>query len=158
VNDIEKLEVFYTGAEPVFLADKAAATVEAASTGVNNPPDHTLKAGMHFFLINGNLKAFGELENTNQFVAGRMSDCQGGSYAVTGEKAAPPRRMGVAVSKAGEDGVDTYRIPGIATTDKGTLIAVYDIRYDNPRDLPGNIDVGMSRSTDGGRTWEPMQI
>ncbi|MEM7559419.1 MAG: exo-alpha-sialidase, partial [Planctomycetota bacterium] len=25
-------------------------------------------------------------------------------------------------------------------------------------DLPGDIDVGMSRSTDGGRTWEPMDV
>ena len=158
VNDIEKLEVFYTGSEPMFLPDKAAATVKPASTAVNIPINITLEAGMHFFWISATLKASADIDNTIQFVAARMTDDQGGSYAVTGEKAAPPRRMGVAVRKAGEDGVDTYRIPGIATTDKGTLIAVYDIRYDNPRDLPGNIDVGMSRSTDGGRTWEPMQI
>jgi hypothetical protein len=54
--------------------------------------------------------------------------------------------------------VHTYRIPGLATTNKGSLIGVYDIRRDKGRDLPGNIDVGMSRSTDGGRTWEPMQV
>src|SRR5690606_11837794 len=24
--------------------------------------------------------------------------------------------------------------------------------------LPGNIDVGMNRSTDGGKTWEPMKV
>ena len=60
--------------------------------------------------------------------------------------------------RAGDNQVDTYRIPGLAATDKGTLLAVYDIRYDNARDLPGNIDVGLSRSTDGGRTWAPMKI
>jgi sialidase-1 len=60
--------------------------------------------------------------------------------------------------KKGEDNVNTYRIPGIATTDKGTLIAVYDIRYDNSRDLPADIDVGMSRSTDGGHTWQTMKV
>jgi sialidase-1 len=38
------------------------------------------------------------------------------------------------------------------------LIAVYDIRYKNSGDLPGNIDVGMSRSTDGGRSWAPMKV
>src|SRR5688500_19448232 len=68
------------------------------------------------------------------------------------------KRMGIAIRKAGDGGVHTYRIPGIATTDKGTLIAVYDIRYNNTRDLPENIDVGMSRSTDGGRNWEPMKV
>jgi len=38
------------------------------------------------------------------------------------------------------------------------LIAVYDIRYKHSGDLPANVDVGMSRSTDGGNTWEPMKI
>jgi sialidase-1 len=37
-------------------------------------------------------------------------------------------------------------------------LSVYDIRYKNSADLPGNIDVGLSRSTDNGKTWEPMKI
>ena len=66
-------------------------------------------------------------------------------------------RIGIALRKPGDDNVHTYRIPGLVTTGKGTLIAVYDIRHESARDLPGNVDVGMSRSTDGGRTWEPMK-
>ena len=65
--------------------------------------------------------------------------------------------MGVAVRQSGDDEVHTYRIPGLATTKKGTLIGVYDIRHRSGGDLPGDIDVGMSRSTDGGHTWEPMK-
>lgn len=73
-------------------------------------------------------------------------------------QAAPSiQRMGVAVRNHGDDGIHTYRIPGLATTNKGTLIGVYDIRRRSGRDLPGDIDVGMSRSTDGGRTWQAMQ-
>ena len=68
-----------------------------------------------------------------------------------------PQRMGVSLRTGGDDGVHTYRIPGLATTNAGTLIAVYDIRHRSGGDLPGHIDVGMSRSTDGGRTWQPMQ-
>ena len=73
---------------------------------------------------------------------------------------APPsvQRLGVALRSGGDDGVHTYRIPGLATTNKGTLIGVYDVRRRNGGDLPGDIDVGMSRSTDGGRTWEPMEV
>ncbi len=67
-------------------------------------------------------------------------------------------RPAVVVRKAGQDDADTYRIPGLVTTNKGTLIAVYDVRYNSSKDLQQNIDVGMSRSTDGGQTWEPMQI
>jgi sialidase-1 len=59
---------------------------------------------------------------------------------------------------AGQDNCDTYRIPGLVTTNSGTLIAVYDNRYNNSKDLQEDIDIGMSRSTDGGETWEPMKV
>jgi len=67
-------------------------------------------------------------------------------------------RFGTVVRAAGQDGADTYRIPGLVTTNEGTLVAVYDIRYNNSKDLQEDIDIGMSRSTDGGRTWEPMKV
>ena len=35
---------------------------------------------------------------------------------------------------------------------------MYDIRYNHSGDLPANIDVGVSRSTDGGRTWSDVKI
>lgn len=69
-----------------------------------------------------------------------------------------PLRFGKIVRKGGQDKVDTYRIPGIIKTNTGTLITVYDNRYNNSKDLQENIDIGMSRSTDGGRTWEPMKV
>lgn len=67
-------------------------------------------------------------------------------------------RCAVAIVKRGDNGSESYRIPGLETTGKGTLIAVYDNRYNHSGDLPADIDVGMSRSTDGGKTWEPMRI
>ena len=67
-------------------------------------------------------------------------------------------RLGLALREHLQDGVHTHRIPGLATTNAGTLIAVYDRRMDGSTDLPGDIDVGMSRSTDGGRTWEPSRV
>lgn len=67
-------------------------------------------------------------------------------------------RIGIALRQHGDDGVNSYRIPGITTTNAGTLIAVYDNRNRGSGDLPGDIDVGMSRSTDGGHTWSPMQV
>lgn len=66
-------------------------------------------------------------------------------------------RMGVGVRKAGDDGSKAYRIPGLVTTNNGTLLAVYDVRYNNSKDLQEHIDIGLSRSTDGGRTWEKMR-
>lgn len=60
------------------------------------------------------------------------------------------------VRKSGDDGVHTYRIPGLAVSTRGTVLAVYDIRHKGSGDLPGDIDVGLSRSTDNGTTWGPM--
>jgi hypothetical protein len=62
------------------------------------------------------------------------------------------------VRRQGDDSVNTYRIPGLATTPGGTLIAVFDIRRKGARDLPADIDVGTMRSTDNGRTWSPMNV
>ena len=68
------------------------------------------------------------------------------------------QRLGIALRDRGDDGVHTFRIPGLATTKKGSLIAVYDTRHRGGGDLPNDIDIGMSRSVDGGQTWEPMEI
>lgn len=67
-------------------------------------------------------------------------------------------RPSLVLRAAGQDNCDTYRIPGLVTTSKGTLIAVYDNRYNNSKDLQEDVDIGMSRSTDGGQTWEPMKV
>lgn len=67
-------------------------------------------------------------------------------------------RMAVGVRHAGDDGSAAYRIPGLVTTNEGTLLAVYDIRYNSSVDLQEHIDIGLSRSTDGGRTWEKMRV
>jgi sialidase-1 len=60
------------------------------------------------------------------------------------------------VRRRGDDGVHTYRIPGLAVTTAGTLVAVFDARHAGAGDLPADIDVGVVRSTDGGRTWGRM--
>lgn len=77
-------------------------------------------------------------------------------FSIEGTKG--ERRKAVSVRKAGDDGAKAYRIPGIVTTSDGTLVAVYDVRYESSADLQGNIKVGVSRSNDRGRTWEPMRL
>ena len=63
------------------------------------------------------------------------------------------------IHKQGQFDCHTFRIPAMATTNKGTLLAVYDMRYNSRRDLQGHMDIGLSRSTDGGDTWaRPVPI
>ena len=68
------------------------------------------------------------------------------------------RRMGVGVRRGGDDGVAAFRIPGLVTTNAGTLLGVYDARYNSSVDLQEHVDIGLSRSTNGGKTWEKMRI
>ena len=63
------------------------------------------------------------------------------------------------IHKQGQFDCHTFRIPAMATTNPGTLLAVYDMRYNSRRDLQGHMDIGLSRSTDGGETWaRPVPI
>lgn len=63
-------------------------------------------------------------------------------------------RAAYPIHRQGEFDCHTTRIPGVARTNAGTLLAVYDLRYNSSRDLQEHIDIGLSRSTDGGQTWE----
>lgn len=54
-------------------------------------------------------------------------------------------------------GYPVYRIPALAVSNRGTLIAAYDGRP-TMADLPGNLVVLVRRSVDGGRTWLPRQV
>ncbi|GAO29013.1 sialidase family protein [Geofilum rubicundum] len=83
---------------------------------------------------------------------------KGGGHLVLNPERAFRFRPALVLRATGQDDCDTYRIPGLVTTNSGTLIAVYDNRYNNSKDLQEDIDVGMSRSVDGGQTWEPMQV
>jgi sialidase-1 len=71
---------------------------------------------------------------------------------------APYHLLGLGVRHAGDDGVNAYRIPGLATSNKGTLFGIYDIRYNSSMDLQEYVDIGLSRSTDGGQNWEDMRV
>ena len=64
----------------------------------------------------------------------------------------------VVVRQEHDDGCKSYRIPGLAVTTRGTLVACFDVRWDSAKDLPANIDVGVMRSSDLGRSWGAMTL
>ncbi|MFF3818545.1 exo-alpha-sialidase [Streptomyces bluensis] len=60
--------------------------------------------------------------------------------------------------KASQDpGYACFRIPAIVRTTKGTLLAFAEGRVLNCGDA-ADIDIVVKRSTDGGRTWGPLQV
>lgn len=76
------------------------------------------------------------------------------SAAAQSSPAAPEH---VAVFRSGEHGYHTFRIPAIARTPKGDLLAFAEGRRHASADA-GDIDLVSRRSTDGGRTWLPLQV
>ena len=51
----------------------------------------------------------------------------------------------------------SYRIPSLVKTRMGTLIAGADQRTSVSNDAPNHINFVIRRSTDGGKTWKPLQ-
>lgn len=155
--DIDRVDVFQTGAEP-FSTGTLLASVSPTASIFEIPVNLNLQPGIRFLWFSIVLRPDASVDHKIDFHCNKLVDAGGQGLTVTGDTSGNHRYPGTAIRKAGDDGVNTYRIPGVVQTDKGTLISVYDIRYNNSADLPGNIDVGMSRSTDSGRTWQPMKV
>lgn len=66
--------------------------------------------------------------------------------------AAAPFIEKVDLFTAAQDGYALYRIPGIVTTKRGTVLAYCEARKTERGDW-GTIDLMLRRSTDGGKTW-----
>ncbi len=78
-----------------------------------------------------------------------------GALAVPGLRAAAKREPfleKIDLFDAGKDGYALYRIPGIATTQKGTLLAYCEARKSDRGDW-GPIDIHLRRGTEGGKSW-----
>jgi len=81
----------------------------------------------------------------------------GVTVTLTGRAAPQPMFEQTAVFVAGQDGVVEYRIPGLLTSNRGTLLAFCDGRMKNVGDPPNKINLVLKRSHDGGKSWGPLQ-
>lgn len=151
-DGIASLSVVYTGAENPLFGSSQNIGLETAIAG-----NSSLSPGLNFISLNFTLKNDALLTKSFevQEVELIFSDNQNIKVAPESKFVFRPALL---LRAAGQDKTDTYRIPGLVTTNKGTLIAVYDNRYNNSKDLQEDIDIGMSRSTDGGQNWQPMKV
>lgn len=60
------------------------------------------------------------------------------------------------VFNAGDDGVNSYRIPSIVTANDGSVLVFAEARKDSWRDK-SRTDIVLKRSVDGGKNWSAMK-
>jgi sialidase-1 len=156
-EDLRGIRVFYTGQDSLFSDKIPYGNTLPLSKKVLFKSKQQLMKGKNYFWVSYELseqcKLSSKVEADVEFV-----EVNNSKITAIKKQDVQPLRVGVALRQQGEDKVHTYRIPGLTTTKAGTLLATYDIRRDSKRDLQGDMDIGVSRSTDGGKTWEPMVV
>lgn len=158
LGDILALNVYSAFGEPNFTSATQFGSTVNSNEVVKINGTQVLQSGDNFFWLSARLSDRIDLSNKIKAVCKTVQLSNGETLIPNIEGMQNSQRIGVAVRQKGQDSVHTYRIPGLETTNQGSLIAVYDVRHSQGADLQGDIDVGMSRSTDGGISWEPMKI
>ena len=182
LSDIKELRLYYAGTEgnragvhysPVSYISKDLAghtrsanptysvlqsSVKPKSHSVTLTSGQPLAEGVNYFWVSIRMSPRTPLDAlvSSRITGVRIDGAPMQTPATT--ETGKPRKVGIGVRHAGDDGVAAYRIPGLVTTNKGTLLGVYDVRRNSSVDLQEAIDIGVSRSTDKGQTWQPMRI
>ena len=73
------------------------------------------------------------------------------------QAAAPAEPTRTPLFISGTEGFGRVRIPALIVSQKGTVLAFCEGRR-KPSGLTGDIEIVLKRSTDGGKTWQPVQI
>jgi sialidase-1 len=161
--DIDQLTLYYlkndstTNASLDFSKGKVFGSISSTKNKVTINGTQQLDQGTHYFWLSCTLTP-----NANPL---NEADASCTQISIGDKRLVPApeaknihQKFAVALRKPNDDNVHTYRIPGITTSKNGTLLAVYDMRRESSRDLQGHMDIGLSRSLDGGNTWLPMQV
>ncbi len=78
-------------------------------------------------------------------------------FTVRGTFAKQPSPQGAPLFTRGQDGYHTYRIPALAVTTSGTVLAFCE-GHKNGQGDAGDIDLLLKRSTDNGKSWSAQQV
>jgi sialidase-1 len=161
-KDIKQFSLYYTGADSGMRNLGSVDKIQLVGNGTKTGEKLLIKGaqsltpGDHYFWLSLELNKGVPLTHVitvnaiNAVLSSKTINIEGATKF--------KQRIGIALRQHNQDSVHTYRIPGLSTARDGSLLAVYDVRRESARDLQGNIDIGVSRSTDGGNTWLPMQI
>ncbi|MCX2474953.1 exo-alpha-sialidase [Pedobacter sp. MC2016-05] len=162
--DIDQVQLFALDQDTTFITSakleklSPIATVNGNSSKVLSLElNKALKSGQHFFWLTLKLKSNADLQHKINLTIGAVV-LDGKKVKVTPLGKTISQYVAVALRQHNQENIHTHRIPGIATAKDGSLLAVYDARRTKGGDLQGDIDIGLSRSVDKGKTWLPMQV
>lgn len=156
ISDIDKVMLFRAGENDKLETDHPVGEVQPTATKITFSNHFTVTEDTTILWVSVTLKKSIDLSHKIKIRCEEIVTDRGKLKILPHD--AKELRAGVALRQHGQDGVHTSRIPGLATSKKGTLMAIYDARYESARDLQGHMDIALNRSFDGGRTWEPMQV
>ena len=156
LSDIESIRAYFTGNSAQFNPNVLFGQPSAAAKNIRFKGKQFLKPGDNYFWVSVTLKPEADLTHNVNMTCQDLT-IEDARVNIEENSSLRPSAIGYAVRQRNDDGSKSYRIPGMVCTPKGTLITVYDIRWNNSADLQEDIDVGVSRSLDGGQTWLPMQ-
>ena len=172
---LDALTVSLAGTTSFADVGRFCATVEAADGKTLSHNEFKPKAGKDVRVkINGEIPADGVLKiriladvadnarEGNRIAAELKSIESGGRKYTPASSVAASREILLCrrlLYGPGDYGSRNWRIPALRALPDGSLLAVNDKRKFNEIDLPHDIDIVASRSTDNGRTWSaPVTI
>ncbi len=159
LKDIERVSLYYCGQDSTQLNEKMLLFAESDNISQKIRLDGyiTLSKRENYFWLSYTLKEDVDILN---FICAKCEKVITNNGEAKIHPLNDPKkiRLGIALRNHLDDNVHTFRIPGLVTTNSGSLLAIYDARHDSSRDLQGDIDIGINRSTDEGNTWSPMYI
>lgn len=156
ISDIDKVMLFRAGENDKLETDHPVGEVQPTATKITFSNNFTVTEDTTILWVSVTLKKSIDLSHKIKIRCEEIVTDRRKLKILPHD--AKELRAGVALRQHGQDGVHTSRIPGLATSKNGTLMAIYDARYESARDLQGHMDIALNRSFDGGRTWDPMQV
>ncbi|MBB2144921.1 sialidase [Pedobacter sp. LMG 31464] len=164
VTDIENVQLFTLDQDSTLITDAKLqkAVVFAKADGIKSKElqlkgNLKLKVGQNYFWLTLKLKSNADLQHSlNLTISSVVLNSK--KHKVDEPRQSINQNVAIALRQHNQENVHTHRIPGLATAKDGSLLATYDARRTKGGDLQGDIDIGLSRSIDKGKTWLPMQV
>lgn len=154
LNNIDDIKVYYTGASEMLNTSNLFGSVSPGAGTLSIAGIQSLLSGNNYFWITYDIDANA---TEGEYIEATCESVNAGGINPLSVTSSGDQRLILlehnTLFSGGDFNSNSYRIPAVCTAQDGTIITAIDARIDNNSDLPGNIDIVVRRSTDGGHNW-----